>query len=140
MIVSDDIPDKDTVSRPQHGLGAGFTVTRVVDGDTVEGTITIPVTVRLLDCWAPELRPRHKGKTEAELSDIRTAARASKLHLATLAEGAKGTLLIPWGSAKDMGDVLTFGRVLGHVWVDGQYTSLSTQQVASGHATSAKET
>lgn len=133
LAVADHAPTSATrdLPRPLRGLSAGITVTEVYDGDTLTGTVTIPVRIRLLDCWAPELR----GGTEAS----KELAKLSTDNLKQLAEGKRGTIWIPWEHAHRSDDVLTFGRVLAHVWINGQAKSVSQQQVESGFATAAKE-
>lgn len=100
-------------------------VVEVVDGDTLTCRVTLDVRVRLLDCWAPELR----GETQAE----KDKAVASKKHLVAIAENKAGGLFVLLDGTKRLDDVLSFGRVLGRVWVHGA-GDLSSKQVATGHA------
>ena len=129
--------------KPRLGLAARIHVTEVYDGDTLTGEITIPIRVRLLDNWSPEISPRKVAggvtRTEQELAAERNEAFAAKMHLEKLALDKWGTIWIPWDHASRMDDVLTFGRVLAHVWIDGQEESLSALQVSSGHASSTKD-
>lgn len=113
--------------RPAHGWSTSCLVDRVIDGDTVEVTVTRKLRVRLLDCWAPEIHGAEKPE-----------GMKSANHLKELALGANGTLFIPTEDARNMGDILTLGRVLGYVWIDGSDISLSELQVQSGHATKDK--
>lgn len=114
-------PDPFCMIRPSPGLTARCRVIEVYDGDTVTVEMRIPVRVRLLDCWAPELR--EDGGEE------------SREHLDWIAGLEDGMLWVPWGDARRAGDVWSFNRILGHVWIDGSDESLSERQVLAGHAT-----
>lgn len=111
------------MSRPQHGWSSPCVVDRVLDGDTIEVTVTRKLRVRLLGCWAPEIHGEEKPLGLKSLQ-----------HLKELALGSTGTVFIPTEDARNMGDILTLGRVLGHVWIDGSDISLSDAQVIAGHA------
>jgi len=113
------------VVRPSPGLTAKCRVLEVYDGDTLTVELRIPVRVRLLDCWAPELR--EPGGLE------------SRDHLDDFAALKSGTLWIPWDDARRAGDVWSFDRVLGHVWIDGEVRSASQVQIEAGHATLEKQ-
>lgn len=113
---------------PKRGLTAKCRITEVYDGDTITVEVMVPVRVRLLDCWAPEIRT--KNQTEKKLG------LESKSNLKELAEGKEGIIHLPWEDARRLDDTLTFGRVLADVWVDGD--SLSEMQVLGGFATDTK--
>lgn len=104
-------------------------VTEVYDGDTVTVEITLPIRVRLLDCWAPEIRTTDPVEKQAGFK--------SRDHLSKLAEGKTGTLMIPLAGADRFDDVITLGRVLGYIWVDGK--DISAEQRKAGHATKEKQ-
>tara|TARA_B100000749_G_scaffold280852_1_gene279295 strand:+ start:9446 stop:9901 length:456 start_codon:yes stop_codon:yes gene_type:complete len=104
---------------PTPKLVLPATVTEVYDGDTVTCEITMRLRVRLLDCWAPELSD--SGGAE------------SRDHLKELAEGKPGKVVVSLAGVDRLDDVLTFGRLLAHVWVDGR--DVSDAQVQTGHAT-----
>lgn len=97
-------------------------IVEVYDGDTVTVELTIKARIRLLDCWAPELRD--------------TGGKASRDAIKQF-EGKTGLLQVPLTGANRLDDVFTFGRVLGYVLVDGK--SISELQVTSGHATKEKQ-
>jgi len=107
-------------SKPQLILPA--TVTEVYDGDTLTVEFRLPARVRLLDCWAPELRDN--------------GGPASREHLRSLAEGKPALVTIDLQDVDRLDDVLTFGRILGRVSVDGRDVSL--EQVQAGHATKSR--
>lgn len=111
---------------PPLGITARATIDRVIDGDTivVEVRDTI-LQIRLLDCWAPESgTPHGEDATDA----MRVLAKP----------GSKCRVHIPTGDANHFGQMMTFGRFLGHVWLEGDEDSLSHHMVQNGHATREK--
>lgn len=113
---------------PQLGLTARATVDRVVDGDTVDLVMHIPVRIRMRDCWAPEVTGQEKLRGEA-----------AKSHLETMApQGSRVRLHVATDGATAVGDILTFGRVVGDIWREGDDDSLNQLMVAAGHATEEK--
>lgn len=115
-------PPASGADSPPAGIVSPCTITEVYDGDTITVELRLPLRVRLLDCWAPELRDE--------------GGRESRDHLRNLAVGKRGVMYVPFGER--FGDSLSFGRVLGHVWIDGQDESLSALQVTGGHATQSR--
>jgi len=71
---------------PGQGLSLPCKVVKVYDGDTVTVDVTIRCRVRLIDCWAPELRD--------------PGGKESQKHLAQIALDKNGTLQIPSANAK----------------------------------------
>lgn len=121
---------------PQPGWTTRAVVTRVVDGDTVEVELRRRIRVRLLDCWAPETKGHDPEK--------KAAGEAAREHLEQIIPVGNDVILeIPTdveGDAGDMGQILTFGRVVGSVW--NAYKggkSANEQMVADGFATQSKE-
>lgn len=112
---------------PEPGWTTEARVLRVLDGDTVEVEIRRVVRVRLLDCWAPELR----GGTPK----TKRAARESRESLEDLVAEKSVVLHVPVRTAR-IQDVFSFGRILGHVWIGD--TNASAFQVEAGHATKTK--
>lgn len=113
---------------PPLGLTARAIVDRVIDGDTIDVLVTIPVRVRLLDCWAPEI-------TGGEKLD----GLASKALMEQMAPvGSRVHVQIPSGDVDALAGVFSFGRVLGQVWRAGDDESLSEMMVAAGAATRKK--
>jgi hypothetical protein len=114
---------------PQHGAALPFSISSNHDGDTLTGTITFRVNVRLCgdgkrQCWAKELN--EPGGPE------------SQKNLEKASNGKSGTLWIPADNATNLGNLFTFGRIVGDVWVDGMDESLSEYQVRTGHASTRK--
>jgi len=116
------------MASPPLGITARATVHRVVDGDTLDVHLLIPVRVRMLDCWAPEITGAQKPE-----------GKASKLALEELAPvGSHVVVNVPTGHVDAMAGVLTFGRVLGNVYKPGEESSLSELMVGMGFATKEK--
>lgn len=103
----------------QPTLSLPAKIVDVHDGDTLTAEVTIRAKIRLRDCWAKELK--QLGGVEA------------KSFLVTLANGKPCVVSVPLGKANDVGDVMTFGRVLANVSVDGK--DLATEMINAGHAT-----
>lgn len=115
---------------PPIGWTVQVKIVEVYDGDTVVVEIRKRVRVRLLDCWAPEIRTKDKDEKQKGYD--------SKENLQTiLPDGSDAILHIP-GSV-DIGRSLTFGRFLGHLWADADDDNVSAQQVEAGHATETKQ-
>lgn len=104
-------------SIPQPQLVLPCRVVSVHDGDTVTVEVTMRANVRLLDCWAPELREPGGQESRREMERI--------------ASGKSCLLTVPLGD--DIGDSLSLGRVLGRLEIDGR--DVSDQMVRSGFAT-----
>jgi endonuclease YncB( thermonuclease family) len=110
---------------PAPGWTTTCRIIDVYDGDTVTVEIRKTMRVRMLDCWAPEIRG---GTAESKAAGI-----ASRDHLKGLAEGKDAVLHVP--QTDRIGEETSLSRILGHVWIDGDKQSLSERQVAAGHAT-----
>lgn len=95
------------------------------DGDTVLVDVRCRATVRLKDVWARELR--EPGGKEA------------LAHIQRLTASRKCLLSIPLEGARTISDVLTFGRIVGEIWMDGECDSVNMQMVRDGFATREKQ-
>jgi len=116
------------MSQPPLGIVARAIVDRVIDGDTVDVLLTIPVRVRLLNCWAPEITGSDK-----------TRGIQSKEAMQRLVQpGDKVRVHVPTGEVDAMAGVLTFGRVLGNVYRENEQQTLSEIMVAAGMASETK--
>lgn len=118
-------------STPPLGVTLKCRIAEVYDGDTVTVEWTHSARVRLLDCWAPEIRTKDFAEKERGL--------AAKKFLQQIAEGKPAILHVPSGEANKFGDLTSMGRVLGDVWVVGNPESLAQRMRASGHAISTQE-
>lgn len=99
-------------------------INEVHDGDTLSVSFDFAARIRLIDCWAPELKTGEPG-------------RASKANLIKLTSRTQRCVVeIPLHD--DIGKSTSLGRVLGRVTVQGQDSDLSSQQVEAGFATRSK--
>ena len=110
---------------PPLGLTARAVVDRVIDGDTIVVMVQWPVTIRLRDCWAAE-QNTEAGKEATAYMDGLTPV------------GSKIVFQAASKDADSLGDLMSFGRVIGDVWVDGRDESVSEIMVSAGHATARK--
>lgn len=113
---------------PALGLTARAIVRRIVDGDTLDVELRLPVRIRLLDCWAPETRGLERDQ----------GLRARQFLEALAPPGTHVRVNVPTGQADALGDVLTLGRVLGQVWCQDADRSVAEMMVAAGHALPSK--
>lgn len=116
------------MSCPPLGLTMRAKVDRVVDGDTVDVVIRLPVRIRLRDCWAEGITG--EGKAEG--------LEASAYLESLLPEGSQVIVNVPTGDAEAMLDVMTFGRALAHLWIPEAEESISEMMVGAGFATKEK--
>lgn len=95
------------MSVPQEGFCTQAKIIKVVDADTLDLIIERKVRVRLLDCWQAESRTEN-GKL------------AKKYLIEDILHGQTNALLfVPASPDEELQDILTLGRVLGKVYVDG---------------------
>jgi endonuclease YncB( thermonuclease family) len=90
---------------PPLGLTARAQVTHIHDGDTIKVNLVLPVWVRFMDCWAPEVRgpEREQGLlVKEQLEKMLPVGSLVHVHM-------------PTAKAEALSDVLTFGRVVGEV-------------------------
>jgi endonuclease YncB( thermonuclease family) len=123
------------MKEPPKGITTDVKVVRVVDGDTVDVSITRTVRVRLLDCWAPETRTKDPGE--------KVRGYESKKYLNNLLKQVfyndvaarkrkKITLFIPADEQGELKENFSFSRVLGRLFVDGE--DVSERMVEAGKA------
>jgi endonuclease YncB( thermonuclease family) len=89
--------------------------------------VPVRITVRLVDCYSPEL---HERGGEASFENMRR-----------MALGKRGELLVDFkltGDDRNLSRLFSFGRVLGDVYVPPYKNTVARRQVLSGHATSEK--
>lgn len=124
------------MSAPTPGWTTHARVVRVIDGDTLEVDVTRRLQVRLLDCWAPESRTLNL--TEKVLG---LAAKAAIQKL--LKAGDVVTVQFPTdaqGEDQDLAKIITMGRLLGSVWVDGKDVAGTLRKAGHAYATKAELT
>jgi len=105
-------------------------VIEVYDGDTVTVRLTVDVRIRLIDCWAPEIRT--KDALEKQYGQH------ARLTLAELLHGERTHLIVPLSGADRLDDVLTLGRVLGRIWIADSQLDASDEMVRMGVAMGVK--
>ena len=103
-------------------------VHRVVDGDTIDASIDLGFDISL------EKRIRLAGvdTPESRTTDLKEKAMGleSKEWLKKKLEGAKDIIIkteLPDSTEK-------YGRIIGHLFINGQETSLNNQMIAEGYA------
>ena len=104
------------------------TISKVVDGDTIDASIDLGFDISL------EKRIRLAGidTPESRTTNVKEKAMGleSKEWLKKTLEGAKDILIkteLPDSTEK-------YGRIIGHLFINGQDTSLNNQMITSGYA------
>ena len=113
---------------PSPAISTPCEIVEWYDGDTATVRLTLDLRVRLLDCWAAEVKT-------TDLEEKKRGIAARDYVRSRYPVGSKATLEIPLRGER-LDDVLTLGRVLGRIWVNGR--DVSSDQVESGHATREK--
>lgn len=115
---------------PPLGLYLPVRFHRVVDGDTIEIKFRLSeriYPIRLLDCWAPEMKESGGLEAAEFVKDYLTGLRTDLVLFIPLPKD-------PFKIFK----MLTFGRILAHIFVS-QTETLSEVIVQAGHATKIKQ-
>ena len=103
-------------------------ITKVVDGDTIDANIdlgfdiSLTKRIRLAGIDTPESRTRDLEEKALGLE--------SKEWLKKALEGAKDILI----KTELPGSTEKYGRIIGHLFINGQETSLNNQMITSGYA------
>lgn len=119
------------VLKPKPTINLPCRVVEVYDGDTVTVRVTMDVRVRLLDCWALEVKTRDKTEKQRGFE--------SKQRMKELADGRHGLLVVPLSGVDRLDDVFTFGRILGRIYIEGNPDDVSSIMVRDGYATKTKQ-
>ena len=117
-----------TEPQPAAGWTTPARLVRVIDGATVEVAVERRFVVRLLDCWAPEVRPRDRTENLAGLE--------SRDNLVDLIGDEPLLLHVP-AESPEFDERFSFGRVLGRLYTAAG--ELAALQVTAGHATTTKQ-
>lgn len=109
-------------------------VVSVYDGDTIKVQFTTEFNVRLLDCWAAEVKTKDPAEKRRGIE--------AKKHLETLLKpGDEIVLELPYDGK--IGDSVSLGRFLARVFKDvddnGEDDNISELMVKSGYATKSKK-
>ena len=119
---------------PQQNITTTAVVKQVYDGDTVVVVFQKEARIRMLDCWASEIRTSDPEEKEKGI-------KAKEYLSSIIKEGDEVLVEIPM--TNKLQSSFTFGRVLAYLWKDvngdGDMENLSTTMVESGHATQEKE-
>lgn len=110
---------------PPTGWTTPCDVVDVYDGDTVTVEVTRSLKVRIKDLWCAEVRGGTPESKEAGLA-------ARDFLSSLLADANQIVLHVPFED-EDFKDRMTFGRVLGHLFADGQ--DVSEIMINAGHGT-----
>lgn len=117
------------VDKPPLGWTTRAEIDRVKDGDTLVVRISKTIDIRLLDCWAEEIRGRKKTKKGLE----------AKRYLNDLVGDKKVTLYIPAEEGGNISKIWTLSRAKGRIWIDGEREKdVSELMVEAGFATKEK--
>lgn len=117
---------------PLAGVAGPVTLVRVSDADTQ--VYRVPESrwvwrVRLLDVWAPELKPN------SPRYEVAVAGRAYAAQLLTAAH--RLTLFVPFPDVwTTLTQLFTFNRIVGVVFLDDDPQTLNAKLVAAGYASS----
>jgi len=128
------------MKQPANGWTTEVEIKRVYDGDTLIVDVRRILTVRLKDCWCSEIRTRNKDEKKkgiAARNHLREILSENKNQDTGKLKYAKAVLHIPADEDSEIKDVFTFGRVLGHIFIDGK--DVSEIMIESGHATKEKD-
>lgn len=128
-------PPVEMTPAPLPGVCLEGTVRDNHDGDTLTVDVVLTLKVRLCgqgerECWAPELNE--------------PGGKESQKHLQTLTKGKPCRVWIPTSDATNFGNLFSFGRVVGDVYIPSPFgpkfdlESASEWQIARGHASSTK--
>jgi endonuclease YncB( thermonuclease family) len=137
------VVDGDTIdvrqTMPELGWTTDGHVTDVHDGDTITVRVYRDFRVRIRNCWAPELEPVEQRRKWGARKDIPPeSGMASHLHLRNLADGYQVRLHVVGSPDGDFRDSTSMGRVIGDVYLLKDGTNLAEAQVQAGHATRSK--
>jgi hypothetical protein len=135
------------LKRPPAGVTGACRIIEVYDGDTVVVEFTVRARVRLIDCWADEIRTTDDAEKERGLASRDYLAKLCGMTWDEAAGGGQGRwtgstpaiLFAPFTGDGDMGSLFSLSRALGRLWLEGDKTDLSTHQQRAGHAFATKD-
>jgi endonuclease YncB( thermonuclease family) len=103
--------------QPKEGATLKVYLERVVDGDTVEATVSFKIKVRLIGVNAPEKKKPGWLKFKNRLKEL---IWGECFDDGESSDWQEATLFIPNNKPVTLLDVVTFDRILGEIWVDGE--------------------
>jgi endonuclease YncB( thermonuclease family) len=110
---------------PPLGVTARARVVEITDGDTLSVELSLPISVRIRNCWAAEKNT--------------DAGKAAKEYIQQLLPpGSEVVVNVPTHHVKKVQSIFSFGRVLGNIYrqIDGK--SIADIMISAGHAFSSK--
>ena len=121
-------------NQPEQNLTTKAVVKEVYDGDTVVVTIQKDFRVRMLDCWAPEIKtrnPEEKKRGEESRNFLKSLVNIDD------------EVIVEIHITERIQDSFTFGRVLAYLWKDidgdGKLDDVSDVIIQKGFATKTKK-
>ncbi len=121
-------------NQPEQNLTTKAVVKEVYDGDTVVVTIQKDFRVRMLDCWAPEIKtrnPEEKKRGEESRDFLKSLVNIDD------------EVIVEIPMTDRIQDSFTFGRVLAYLWKDidgdGKLDDVSDVMIQKGFATKTKK-
>jgi endonuclease YncB( thermonuclease family) len=113
------------------------TVQRIIDGDTISVQLRLDLDIRLLDCWAEELRDKDAAKRELALAAKRRlySLLFTEIDANQWPVGKEIIVEVPFSS--NLASMFTFGRVLGNIMLNG--VNIGALLVEEGLAKTKKE-
>lgn len=115
---------------PPRGITTSAVLLDWYDGDTGTAELKVRVKLRLLNCWAPEVRGKQRPQGLKSRDFLRK----------TVPPGSVIRVHIP--TTGDLADSFTFGRVLADAWyIDDEagWVNIPETMVKTGHATKEKK-
>lgn len=98
---------------PELGWVTDVKYIKNYDADSIDLEIRKKIRVRLLDCWAPEIKSKDQYKKEI-------AKEGRDFVNSVLSSAKEIRLFIPTEQSGDFSHLMTFDRLLGYIWVDGK--------------------
>ena len=121
-------------NQPEQNLTTKAVVKEVYDGDTVVVTSQKDFRVRMLDCWAPEIKtrnPEEKKRGEESRNFLKSLVNIDD------------EVIVEIPMTDRIQDSFTFGRVLAYLWKDidgdGKLDDVSDVMIQKGFATKTKK-
>ena len=104
------------------------TISKVVDGDTIDADIDLGFDISL----SKRIRLAGIDTPESRTTNVKEKAMGleSKEWLKKALEGAKDILI----KTEKPDSTEKYGRIIGHLFINGQETSLNNQMITSGYA------
>ncbi len=103
--------------QPKEGAAFKVDLERVIDGDTVEAVVSFKIKVRLIGVNSPEKKKPGWLKFKNRLKEL---IWGECFDDGEVCDWQEAVLFIPNNKPVTLLDVVTFDRILGEIWVDGE--------------------